>query len=110
MVSLQQNEMFLLSEDKESMDEAVTSKNYSELSNYLYRVQKVSEKFYVFRHHLETQLDDSEEVRQSLRYISIRSFPSFFGLNPIKVKVNNLGEIIDYKRLTEILDENINPC
>ena len=44
-----------------------------------------------FRHHLETKLDDSATSKELKKYINIQSLN---GMNGIKVKVNNIGQII----------------
>ncbi|MBA4251820.1 MAG: type II CRISPR RNA-guided endonuclease Cas9 [Chlorobiaceae bacterium] len=96
--SFQQNEMFLLGATKEKIEEALANKNYSFLSEYLYRVQKVT---YIgktldifFRHHLETLLHDNENSKHSKRYHRISSLGALELLNPCKVKINCIGEIV----------------
>lgn len=96
--SFQQNEMFLLGIDKQKVVNVST--NQKELfSNHLYRVQKI---FYngkqleiYFRHHLETSVDDSIESRKAKRFYPIKSLSSLEELNPIKVRLNRIGEIIN---------------
>lgn len=90
-LSLQQNEMFVLGMSKEEFDTAVSNDDKKILSDNLYRVQKLSESNYMFRHHLETQLIDDENSKISKRYINIRSLGALAVLNPIKVKIDNLG-------------------
>jgi CRISPR-associated endonuclease Csn1 len=92
--SLQQNEMFILGLPKEDTEKAFLENNKSLLSNSLYRVQKLATTNYMFRHHLETQINDSNEAKLSKRFIHIRSIASLLECNPIKIKINNLGEII----------------
>ncbi|MEM4358372.1 MAG: type II CRISPR RNA-guided endonuclease Cas9 [Candidatus Pacearchaeota archaeon] len=96
IMSFQQNEMFLLGIIKEN--ENLKEYDKEILSNYLFRVQKL---FYngkqleiYFRHHLETQLDDSQEAKKSKRFYAIKSLRALEELNPIKVRINRLGEII----------------
>jgi hypothetical protein len=96
--SLQQNEMFLLGLSKENLDDAVKNKDYKTLSDFLFRVQKI---FYngkqleiYFRHHLETRLIDSNESRNAKRFYPVRSIGSYEALNPFKVKIDVLGNII----------------
>lgn len=91
--SLQQNEMFVLGLPKEEAEKAILDRNYKLLSSYLYRVQKIASKYYCFRLHLETQLNDSLEYKLANRFYRVRSFSAFEALNPVKVRINNLGEI-----------------
>ena len=53
-----------------------------------------------FRHQFETQLIDTLEAKQSKRFYNLQSLGAFYQLNPIKVKINILGEI-------EIIDESM---
>lgn len=84
--SFQQNEMFVLNLSREAFEEAFEEKNHFLISNYLFRLQNISTTGYklLFRHHLATTLDNEKEM------IGVASFTAF---NPIKVKVNCLGEI-----------------
>jgi CRISPR-associated endonuclease Csn1 len=91
--SLQQNEMFVLGLN--SAQEAIYTNDKKTLNQYLYRVQKIAESYYVFRHHLETQINDSKEAKTSNRYYLIQSMGAFEKLNPIKVRINSIGEIVN---------------
>jgi CRISPR-associated endonuclease Csn1 len=96
--SLQQNEMFLLGLNNEDATNAMQTKHYGLLSKYLYRVQKLSVKGngqidLWFRHHLETELIDSNEARISKRFYNIQSIGAFEKLNPIKISISRLGEL-----------------
>jgi CRISPR-associated endonuclease Csn1 len=95
VMSMQQNEMFLLNPNKEELSDAVRSNDLTKISYSLYRVQKIAERDYNFRHHLETQVNDDENLRNSGRYIRISSIPSLKNHNPIKLKINHLGEITE---------------
>jgi len=95
--SLQQNEMFLLGLSKEEIEHISFEKDKGLLSKYLYRVQKLATTNYMFRHHLETQINDSSEAKISKRFVHIRSIGAFDDLNPIKVFINNIGEITKNK-------------
>ncbi len=94
-VSLQQNEMFILGMKPDEFQKALKGNDRKMVSDHLFRVQKIANRNYVFRHHLETQLNDSEEAKESKRFYLFRSISAFDKLNPQKVKVNNLGEIIN---------------
>jgi len=96
LVSIQQNEMFLLNipdELKKNLD----LNNKSTFSNYLYLVWSLSDNDYWFRHHLETKNSELKSVdgaKESNRFYRFKSLSSFFSTNPIKIRLNNLGDII----------------
>lgn len=96
--SFQQNETFILGISKEAFEEAVSRKDYCFLSNYLYRVQKIAmigkQPNIVFRHHLETQLNDDNSAKKSNRFYLIQSIGALETLNPQKLIINCLGEIV----------------
>lgn len=89
---LQQNEMFVLGLLEEEVKTLIDAHDYCTLSNYLYRVQKISSLYYVFRHHLETQLLDKKEALQAKRYYRIASLKALLEANPISIKINLLGK------------------
>ncbi len=98
--SLQQNEMFILGMEEEAYREAMESHDYTTLSKYLYRVQKIAAKDYFFRHHLETAVDDKFDgkTNQSMsinmgKKIRISSMKAFKEKNPHKVHVSVTGKI-----------------
>jgi CRISPR-associated endonuclease Csn1 len=94
--SLQQNEMFILGLSKEDVEKAISEKNKKVLSNYLYLVWSISEDNYWFRHHLETKNSDLKKAagaKESKRFYLFKSIGAFVNANPIKVKINNLGEL-----------------
>lgn len=92
-LSMQQNEMFVLGLTSEDVRISIEANDYRPISDKLYRVQKLAEKNYMFRHHLETQLVDDCNAQSSNRFINIRSLGSLFSLNPYKLKVDRLGNI-----------------
>ncbi|MNG06432.1 hypothetical protein D3C84_896710 [compost metagenome] len=69
------------------------------VSKNLFRVQKFSKveygntsvRDYVFRHHLETGINDVKELKD-ITYKSIKSLPYFEGI--VKVRINHLGQIV----------------
>ncbi|MGJ1432412.1 type II CRISPR RNA-guided endonuclease Cas9 [Sphingobacterium spiritivorum] len=94
--SMQQNEMFILGLLQEEFDLALANNAKSLLSKHLYLVWSISENNYWFRHHLETKNSDlkkTDGAKESKRFYNIRSLGSLFSLNPIKVRLNHLGEI-----------------
>ncbi len=98
--SMQQNEMFILGMPEEAYREAIETKDYARLCDHLYRVQKLSHNYYVFRHHLETSVDDKygDKRNESLsikmgKMIRAASLKAFKELNPHKVHVSVTGKI-----------------
>ncbi|MET3115688.1 CRISPR-associated endonuclease Csn1 [Pedobacter sp. CG_S7] len=69
------------------------------ISKNLFRVQSLSKveygnisvRDYVFRHHLETTINNTKELK-GITYKSIKSLPYFEDI--IKVRINNLGKIV----------------
>jgi len=98
VLSFQANEMFILGLSNEEFDQYINEKNYSILSNHLYRVQKVSSFYYMFRKHTDTSVDELDYLAKISMFKRISSINSLIKENPIKVRINYLGEIIDYKK------------
>ena len=90
--SLQQNEMYLLGLPEEELRSSLEKEEYSILSNYLYRIQKISSSYYVFRHHLETKIVDDNDALASKRFYRIRSIKALVDLCPVKIKINLIGK------------------
>ena len=93
IMSMQQNEMFILGMPTEEIDNAFSKNDYRLISDKLYRIQKLAEINYMFRQHLETQLIDDANAKTSKRFINVRSLGSLFSLNPTKVKIDCIGNI-----------------
>ena len=77
--------MFLLGLSDEEFE--FNKNNSAFLNQHLFRVQKISSSYYTFRFHLAATLDRKEEE------IYIQSFAAWEKHNPIKVKINILGNI-----------------
>ena len=95
LFSMKINEMFVFPNPEtgfypEEID-LKDKKNYSMISPNLYRVQKLSSMFYVFRHHLETTIADIKNL-QGVTWKSIRSPKGLKGV--VKVRINHIGEIV----------------
>lgn len=100
--SLQQNEMFILGMTKEGLENGIRINDKAVFSKHLYRVQKLSIKNngqidIWFRHHLETELNDTSVAKFSRRFINVQSVVSLQKENPIKVKVDRLGNLHNAK-------------
>lgn len=92
-LSMQQNEMFVLGIPSEDVKLAIETEDYKTISDKLYRVQKLGSTDYTFRNHLETQIIDDENAKKSKRYIRVQSLGALFALNPVKLKIDRLGNI-----------------
>lgn len=96
--SFQANEMFILGLSNEEFDQYINDKNYAILSNHLYRVQKISSSDYFFRKHIDTSVnvfDCYAKINMFKRVGTIALIKE----NPIKVRINYLGEIVDHKKI-----------
>lgn len=100
--SMQQNEMFILGMADELYHDAMQKEDYTTLSRYLYRVQKLAHNNYCFRHHLETTVDDKYNgiknemlSKQMKKLIIIQSLGAFKDKNPHKVHVSITGKITE---------------
>jgi CRISPR-associated endonuclease Csn1 len=93
--SMQQNEMFVLGLTQEDFNEAFSSKNYALISKHLYLVWSLATGDFWFRHHLETkntELKNIKNAKESKRFYRL-SLKGLNDLNPIKIRINHLGEI-----------------
>ena len=86
------NEIKVKTFDPKDID-LLNPNNYHLISPNLFRVQKFTTKNYVFRHHLETKVDNVSII---LRGFTWRDFRSSKGLDEIvKVRVNHIGQIVE---------------
>lgn len=67
--------------------------NYALISPNLFRVQKMSSSYYVFRHHLETTVDNESKALRDITWKRITAINNLKGI--VKVRVNHIGEIAD---------------
>jgi len=93
LFTMKQNEMFIFpSKDFDPSEvDLLNPNNYSKISPNLFRVQKIAAKNYMFRHHLETNVDEKKELK-NVGYINIRSTKLLKGI--VKVRLNHLGLIV----------------
>lgn len=95
LFSMKQNEYFVFPNEKTgfipSEIDLMDPKNYALISPNLYRVQKFSSLFYIFRHHLETNVEEPNDLRD-ITWKSVRSVKNLDGA--IKVRVNHIGAIV----------------
>lgn len=92
-VSLQQNEMFILGMSDEEYQIAIKENDLRKLNNYLYRVQKISSQYNVFRRNTDTGKDEDSIAQSIGQFIRISSIRGWIHCNPHKVRVNILGKI-----------------
>ena len=97
LYSMKQNEYFVFPNEETGFNpqkiDLKDPANYAMISPNLFRVQKFSYKNYVFRHHLETKVDNTSSMMRGLTWVDFRSSK---GLDRIvKVRINHIGEIID---------------
>ncbi|MEJ5317935.1 MAG: hypothetical protein WHS63_13070, partial [Tenuifilum sp.] len=83
----------------EEFSDCIVKNDFKAISNKLYRLQKLTIKpssgqiDIVFRHHLETQIIDDINSKMSKRFYNIQSLGVLFSLNPIKLKIDCIGNI-----------------
>ena len=95
LFTMKQNEFFVFPNEKTGFNpseiDLMDVKNYLRISPNLFRVQKIATKNYMFRHHLETGIEELFETKDSL-FKSIRSLPPLNGT--AKVRLNHIGHIV----------------
>lgn len=94
VTSLQRNEMVVLGMSNDEWRDAVESKDYAALNRHLYRVWKLSAGEYAFRFHTDTNVEISDAGRNMHLYYLLTSVKALQSMNPHKVKVDILGNII----------------
>lgn len=95
LFTMKQNEYFIFPNEKTGFNpkeiDLLDPKNKKIISPNLFRVQKLATKNYMFRHHLETNVEEVVQLKD-VAYVSIRS------TNPlekiVKVRLNHLGDIV----------------
>lgn len=85
------NEVTIKTFDPKDID-LLNPDNYSLISPNLFRVQKISTKNYMFRHHLETVVGEIKQLRDIVWKL-IQTPNNLDGI--IKVRVNHIGQIVE---------------
>ena len=94
-ISLQQNEMFVLGMTEEEWNDAIETKNYLLISSNLYKTQSISKLQYLFTlNNITSSFNQDEANKKDKRFLRIKSINSFFNLNPHKVRISVLGDLI----------------
>ena len=95
LYTLKQNEYFVFPNETTGFDpkdvDLLNPENYAIISPNLFRVQKFSSKYYVFRHHLETNVNEIKDL-QGTTWKRIQSLSIMDKI--VKVRVNHIGQIV----------------
>lgn len=95
LFTMKQNEYFVFPNPSQGFDpneiDLLDERNYARISPNLYRVQKMSNKDYVFRHHLETTVEDTKEL-QGITWKRVKALNNLNGI--VKVRVDHIGRIV----------------
>lgn len=95
LFSMKQNEYFVFPNEKNGFSpkeiDLLNPDNYSLISPNLFRVQKISTKNYMFRHHLETSVSENKLLRK-VAWELIQTPNKLKGI--IKVRLNHIGQIV----------------
>ncbi len=96
LFTMKQNEYFVFPNEELKFDpkdiDLKNPDNYRLISPNLFRVQVISSKYYVFRHHLETSVKDESKELRDITWKRIRTPKDLNDI--VKVRVNHLGEIV----------------
>lgn len=93
LFSMQVNDMFLLGLSDERILELLHDKDFQTLGKHLFRVQKLSHHDYNFKRHNSAIIDCDNTQIENGNYIRIRSFSRLKELNPVKVRIDRLGQL-----------------
>ncbi|MGM9781366.1 MAG: type II CRISPR RNA-guided endonuclease Cas9 [Candidatus Cryptobacteroides sp.] len=93
--SMKQNEYFVFPDPESGFSpedyDLTDPGNNSVISPYLFRVQKLASGDYSFRHHLDTTVDESKQLRD-ITWKRIRAVSGLEGI--VKVRLDHLGRIV----------------
>ena len=95
LFSMKQNEYFVFPNEKTGFNpkevDLLDPDNYAMISPNLFRVQKISTKNYMFRHHLETTVIDNKSLRK-IAWELIQAPNKLVDI--VKVRINHIGQIV----------------
>src|SRR5690554_1084568 len=95
LFTMKQNEIFVFPNEQTGFNpneiDLLAPENKKLISPNLFRVQKLATKNYMFRYHLETNVEDKKEL-VGKAFINIRSTNPLRDI--IKVRINHLGDIV----------------
>lgn len=96
LFTMKQNEYFVFPNPSTGFDpngiDLNDPENYSMISPNLFRVQKLASKYYVFRHHLETTVNNESKELRNITWERIQNPNGLKGI--VKVRINHLGQIV----------------
>ncbi|MGN1232281.1 MAG: type II CRISPR RNA-guided endonuclease Cas9, partial [Candidatus Cryptobacteroides sp.] len=96
LFSMKQNEFFVFPDPKTGFDPAdydlMDVGNYPLISRHLFRVQKLASKYYVYRHHLETTVNNDDPALRNITWKRIQNPNGLMGA--VKVRIDHLGNIV----------------
>ena len=96
LFTMKQNEYFVFPNKETGFNPNETDlldpKNFALISPNLFRVQKLTNGDYFFRHHLETTVDNNDKDLRNITWKRIRSTAELE--NIVKVRINHLGQIV----------------
>lgn len=94
--SMKINEMFVFPNAEEGFCpkeiDLLDPANAAIISPHLFRVQRLSQKYYVFRHHLETTVSNDDMELKGITWDRITNIQKM--ADAVKVRVNHLGQIV----------------
>ncbi len=95
LFSMKQNEYFVFPDEQTGFNpndiDLLNPQNYKTISPHLYRVQKIASKYYVFRHHLETNVAEEKTLKDTT-WKRINTEAGLAGI--VKVRINHIGQIV----------------
>lgn len=95
LYSMKQNECFVFHNPQTGFDpkevDLMDPDNYALISSNLFRVQKLSSKYYNFRHHLDTGVEENKTLQDIMwkRITSLKKMDTI-----VKVRLDHLGRIV----------------
>ena len=95
LLSLQKGEAIIMGLEEMDYQRAILAKDMRTLCNHLFYVQSASSRDYRFRRHVEAKYDTKDINKDDMRFLRIRTIDELFKINPHKVKVTVLGDIIE---------------
>lgn len=95
LLSLQKGEAIIMGLEEFDYQRALLEKDMRILCDHLFYVQSASSDDYRFRRHVEAKYDTKDMNKDDLRFLRIRTIDELFKINPHKVKVTVLGDIIE---------------
>ncbi len=95
LFTMKRNEFFVFPNAETGFDpktvDLLDARNYALISPNLFRVQKFTSKDYAFRHHQETTLNDTKELRE-ITWKRITNIDKLNGI--VKVRIDHIGQIV----------------